>query len=200
MKKTTTQLALIAWTACSTYAATTYDFTGKGDLFDGHTSVPILLTDGDNSTTMTVTGTGGNLNSNSGDFGIDGSEGGEVNDFIDGTTESVTLSFDQEIEFISIEFGSVGADLSDGVNLTIGGTILDLFTDVTDFDGTSDAYTPATAIALTKGSSIIITGSAGTSSFDLENIQIGVVPEPATDALLAGITGLAMVLLSRRNK
>ncbi len=199
MKKITIRLTLLTLAACSAHAATTYDFTGKGGLFDGQTSVPMLLTDGSNSTTMTVTGTGGSLNSNSGDFGIDGSEIDEVNDFIDGITESIELSFDQNIELVSIEFGSVGADMADGVHLTVGGTIVDLFTGVADFDGGSDLYTPSDLLTLSTGSSIIITGSASTSSFDLENIQINVVPEPGTYALLTGLSCLALIGLRRRD-
>ena len=199
MKNIITRLTLLSLAAGSAHAATTYDFTGKGDVFDGQTSVPIFLTDGSNSTTMTVTGTGGNLNSNSGDFGIDGSEIDEVNDFIDGITESIELSFDQDIELVFIEFGSVGADMTDGVHLTVGGTSVDLFTGVSGFDGNADLYAPSTSIALSKGSSLIITGSATTSSFDLENIQINVVPEPGTYALLAGLSCLALIGLRRRD-
>ncbi|MGJ8651997.1 MAG: PEP-CTERM sorting domain-containing protein [Opitutaceae bacterium] len=181
-------------------AALDYDFTDKGGIFDGLTTQNVLLSDSGTgfNTTMTVLAAGGNLNSNLGDFGVDGSEAGETNDWIDGTIESITLTFTDNIELNLIEFGGVGTGISDGVSLTIGASALNLFTGVSGFSGDSDIYTPESPIALSSGQSIIITGSSATSGFDLENFNITVVPEPGTYALLAGISVLGFVILRRR--
>ena len=181
-------VVLMGWMA---HADLIYDFTLKGGTFDGQTSVIIPLTDGAISFNMTVSGSGGNLNSNSGDFGIG-------DDQIDGTSESITLTFSTPIDFKVIEFGAVGADILDGVNLTVAGSATNLYTDVSGFAGGSDIYTPASPMRVNLGQSIVITGSAASSSFDLENITLEAVPEPAT-MLLIGIGGL-LALMTRRIK
>jgi len=199
MKKIQTLLAFASFTigAFSTHAAISYDFTGNND-FDGETvlTFPLVDTDNGNSTTMTLTAGGGTFNSNAGDFGIDSGTG--TNDFIDGTSESITITFATDILFNFIDLGGVGSDSSDGANLTIDATSIDLFTGVSDFNGTQDIYTPASPISLTAGNAIVLTGSSSTSDFDLEVLNFTVVPEPNTFALLAGFFALASVMYRRR--
>ncbi|MEM1221999.1 MAG: PEP-CTERM sorting domain-containing protein [Verrucomicrobiota bacterium] len=178
-------------------ADVTYDFTGQGGVFDGLTTVDVIVTD-IASTTMTVTAAGGTLNSNSGDFGVDGTEPGETNDFIDGLVESITLTFSTVVTFNFIDLGGVEADISDGANLTIAGSTLDLFTGVSGFNGTSDVYTPGSPVTLSIGESIILTGSSSTSDFDLEAINLSIVPEPSSFALIGGLLALGFVALRRR--
>jgi len=171
-------------------AEITYDFTGKGGTFDGTNAVDIALTDSSINFTMTVLGSGGDLNSNSGDLGVG-------DDQIDGTAESISISFDVDIDFAWIEFGGVGSDTTDGVTLTVGSqSPVELYTGVSDFNGSSDTYTPSSVIRVTSEESILITGSSATSSFDLEKMTFAAVPEPATMSLI-GLAGLLTIATRR---
>lgn len=194
---TAAALSCFAYTAS---AAVTFEFANKEDIFDGYTSVDVMITDV-SSTLMTVTATGGTLNSNSGDFGVDGSEPDEVNDFIDGTSESITLTFSTEVIFNWIDLAGIGteAQTDDHASITIAGTQLNLSTGVDNFNGSTDVYTPASPITLAIGESIILTGTSSTSSFELQGINLTVVPEPGTFALLAGFSALSFVMLRRRS-
>ncbi|MEX2606300.1 MAG: PEP-CTERM sorting domain-containing protein [Kiritimatiellia bacterium] len=179
----------------SVRADLTYSFLDKGSIFDGKSFETVLLTDLDNglTTNMTVTGIGDDLNSNAGGFGIG-------DDQIDGTSEIIELVFDQDIDFLLIDFGGVGSDINDGASLTLGSNSpLNLFTGVSGFNGTSDVYTPPSPVRINSGEKIVITGSSATSSFDLENISITVIPEPSS-IMLVGLTALAAFGIIRRRK
>ncbi len=190
--------SIAALTLALTVAASaevTYDFTGKAGVFDNETSVDVSVSDGDtgNTTTMTVNAIGGELNSNAGDLGIDDDvEPASTSDKIDGTDEGITLSFDKDVELVVIDLGSVGSDATEGALLTIDAFDITLHTGVSGFNGTSDTYTPGSPIAISAGTPIQLTGSAATSSFDLEAITLNVIPEPASLALL-GLGGLALI-------
>lgn len=183
-------------------AAVTYDFTDKASTYDGETSVivSILDTETSTSTNMTVTSSGlGNLNSNSTTFGVDSSVSGETAANIDFTDEEITLTFDKDIIFNFIDFNGVGDDISTGVALTVGGSIFNLYTGETGFNG-NDKFTPTSPISVSTSQSIVITGSGASSSFYIQNFSITVsaVPEPNTYALLAGILTLGFVSVRRR--
>ncbi|MDQ8206530.1 hypothetical protein QEH52_03355 [Coraliomargarita sp. SDUM461003] len=190
--------AAISCFAFSASGSVTFDPTGNS-AYDGLATINESLTDTDNgfNTTITLTAGGGTFNSNSGDFGIDSGTG--TNDFIDGTSESITITFSTDILFNFIDLSEVGSDATDGAKLTIGGSSINLFTGVTGFNGTQDIYTPTSPIALSSGDSIILTGSEATSEFTLEGINITVVPEPGTFALLSGFSALTFVMLRRRS-
>jgi len=176
--------------ACFADAEVTYNYTGQGGVFDGTNWVQVLLNDNGTAVTMTVSSSGGDMNSNASRFGVD-------NDYIDGTAEMLTISFDKAVDFISIDLGAVGADISDGANLTIGSrSAIDLYTGVVGFSGSTDVYTPASPVRLNVGETIILTGSSLTSSSDLEQMTFAAVPEPATFAL-SGL-GVLLACLIRR--
>jgi hypothetical protein len=172
-------------------AAFTIDLTGNNN-YDDENPLNIAFTDGVNSATATLIPTGGDFNSNTGDFGIG-------DDQIDGTSEIVTITFDKAIEFNFIDFGGVGSTISDGAKLTIAGVSTDLFTGVTGFSGSSDKYTPSSPIEIAIGQSISVTGSSATSSFDIQTINVSIVPEPNTYALIAGMFALVSVMFQRRS-
>ena len=193
MKIRLISLAAAAFLFTSTVnAAFTIDLTGN-NIYDGENPLNIAFTDGVNSAIATLIPTGGSFNSNAGDFGIG-------NDQIDGTSEIVTITFDKAIEFNFIDFGGVGSTISDGAKLTIAGVSTDLFTGVTGFSGSSDTYTPSSPIEIAIGQSIGVTGSSATSSFDIQTINVSIVPEPNTYALIAGMFALVSVMFQRRSK
>ena len=192
MKIRLISLAAAAFLFTSTVnAAFTIDLTGN-NIYDGENPLNISFTDGVNSAIATLIPTGGSFNSNAGDFGIG-------NDQIDGTSEIVTITFDKAIEFNFIDFGGVGGTISDGAKLTIAGVSTDLFTGVTGFSGSSDTYTPSSPIEIAIGQSIGVTGSSATSSFDIQTINVSIVPEPNTYALIAGMFALVSVMFQRRS-
>jgi hypothetical protein len=177
--------------ACIANAAFTLDFTGNS-AYDGQNQLNIAFTDGANSAIATLVPTGGIFNSNSSDFGIG-------DDQINATSEVVTITFDKAIEFNFIDLGGVGGNVVDAARLTVAGVSVDLFTGVAGFNGITDLYTPASPISLAVGQSIIVTGSSATSSFDIQTINVSVVPEPNTYALLAGFCALGFVMVRRRS-
>ena len=175
------------------FSEITYDYGGKGALFDGEPSVDVPESDSGVDFVMTVSGSGGDLNSNSGDFGIG-------NDLIDGIGETVTLSFNTAIDFVSIDLGGVGSSSLDGARLTVGShPFVDLYTGVAQFDGGSDLYTPLSVIRVNEGETITLTGSSASSIFDLERMTFVAVPEPAT-FVLAGLGGLIAWILRIRSR
>jgi hypothetical protein len=183
-----TGVGLVLGATCCTQASVIYDFFDKASVFDGNTSVAVTLYDGTTPVEMTVSATGGNLNSNAEDFGIG-------DDLIDGTLEVLTLSFDKKIELNYIDLGAVGSDRSDGARLTVGSASpVDLYTGVDGFNGSSDIYTPSSPLPVEITESITLTGSEATSSFDLESMQITVIPEPAALTLTAlGLLGAGLL-------
>lgn len=191
-------IALSITLSSAASAAFTIDLTGNND-YDGENPLLIPFIDGANSATATLVPTGGSFNSNAGDFGInDGTEASETSDQIDGTDEIVTITFNKDILFNFIDLGGVGPDADDGVSFTIAGSTTILETDVTGFNGTTDVYTPTSPISLLTGQSIILTGESTNSSFDIQSLNVTVVPEPGTFALLSGFCGLVFVMLKRR--
>lgn len=163
-------------------AAFTIDFTGN-NAYDGQDPLLISFVDNGNTASVSLVPTGGAFNSNSDDFGI-------VDDQIDGTDESITITFDTDIEFNSIDFGGVGSDIDDGVSLRIADFSINLFTGVVGFNGQRDEYTPTPSIALSVGESIIITGSSSSASFDLQSLTVSIIPESGAFSRLLALSAL----------
>ena len=179
-------------------ATVTYSFTDKAGIFDDETSKDIVLSDSGTglSTTMTVSANVGELNSNSGDFGIDSSIANEETDAIDGdaNSEVLSLTFDGTIELVELDMDRIGTTSGDGADVTVGTFSEQLYTDATvssgSFDAGSDIYTLSSPLEVSAGTAIELTGTSATvgtsgNSFGLENISLNVVPEPASAALLA---------------
>jgi len=180
----------LALSAAAGFCDVVYDYQNQGAVFDGTNRVNIALSDSGIHFMMTVASTGGELNSNIGGLGVG-------DDQLDGTSEAITISFSTAIDLVSIDFGAVGTTISDGVQLTVGTeTPRNLYTGIPGFNGTSKVYAPASVIRLGAGETLVLTGSSGTSSFDLERITVAAVPEPATGGLL--LLGSLMALMVRR--
>jgi len=174
----------------------TYTFSGQSSTFDGSTNwVQVPLNAGGVDFMMTVSSAGGNLKALTDDFGIAGVSG--TNDQLDGTDEIITLSFSKAINVVSIDLSGIGSESSDGANLTVGNeSVVSLFTGSPSFNGTFDSYTPEPPIQVDIGDSIVLTGSAVSSIYELESITVSVVPEPAALSML-GLGGLLILFVRR---
>jgi hypothetical protein len=189
MKKIAGVLTLVL-SAAAGFCEVVYDYQNQGAVFDGTNRAQVALSDSGINFMMTVAGTGGELNSNIGGLGVG-------DDQLDGISEAITISFSTAVDLVSIDFGAVGTTISDGVQLTVGAeSPRNLYTGIPGFNGTSRVYTPASVIRLGAGEPLVLTGSSGTSSFDLERITVMAVPEPATAGLL--VLGSLMALMVRR--
>lgn len=152
--------------------------------------------------TVNASAAGGDLNSLSTSFGVDGpaSSATDDSDQIDNALgESITFEFvfpGLTVSILSIDFVSVGsANAGDAVFFAINaGSTTKLETGVTGFSGGTDLYTPVTPISLSSGDTLTITAEdvAGIEGFTLD-----VIPEPGTLALV-GLGGLTM--LARRRQ
>ena len=97
----------------------------------------------------------------------------------------------------------VSNDLSVLVTVTSdGGTDGDLFSETITFSAISSYTTYDRTFTATNTSSTLrfLETSTNTNSKDpfLDDVSVSVVPEPGTYALLAGLTGLAFVMVRRR--
>jgi len=177
------------------HAAVVIDFTNQAGLYDLNVTKDVMLNDPASATsfTMTVTGTGGVLNSNSESFGI-------ANDLID-DGESISISFDVAVEINFIDFSRIGATSivnDDKASVTLGSSspVL-LYSNRTDFNGTTDVWTLSSPVYLGAGELITIGAGDVNASYSLQRLNVTAVPEPSS-FLLLGFGGLT--LLSRRKR
>lgn len=184
----------ISFLVNSADAAVSVSFLDQAAEYDGKASANVGLFDPASSVnfimTVSSTGTGGNLNSNVTGLGI-----GDAN-LNDG--EIIQITFNRDIQIQILDFGGIGADLSDGATVKIGSNpSFDLFTGQSNFDGTQDVWQPTSPVSLATGEIMEFRGSSATSIFDVDGMTISAVPEPSSSLLLA-CGGIA--LLSRRKR
>ncbi len=192
--KTTVCKILLALIPCLSSGQVTYEFGGKGDIFDNQTQVTVTIPNPDdaNSILMNVGAEGGTFNSNAGDFGIG-------DDLLDGTTEVILISFDRSVDITALDFGGI-TDADDAAHIQANTTPpldLNLFTGIADFQGTQDIYTPSTPIRLEAGQILRINGASLSASFDLESISFNVIPEVSAQNISTGATALTLVMMAR---
>lgn len=129
--------------------------------------------------------------------------------FVDGHQASVNLgAFNAEatgtldFDFSSNALGIKAITTSGAFTITTG-SFLDIdLTDFTPATGTFDLVTFDSRVGSYDLSDITITGLGGgltaSVAYDTNSMNLVIVPEPGTFALLAGLTGLAFVMLRRR--
>lgn len=171
------------------------------DLTNGGLAGPALEASGtitDSGVTINATATGGDLNSLSGSFGVDGPETAATDDSdqIDNALgEGIEFEFvfsDLLVEITELDFIGVGAaDGDDAILFAINSnapTVLE--TGVTGFNGSTDVFNPPTPISLSSGDVLTLTAEdvAGIQSITL---NVAAIPEPNSIviALLAGVAG-----------
>ncbi|WP_018970657.1 PEP-CTERM sorting domain-containing protein [Rubritalea marina] len=172
-------------------AAVVVDFRNQSGVYDSSTSVSVGLFDPDVSTAfnMTVEAIGGNLNSNVDEFGV-------ADSFLD-AGEVLTIGFDVDVRLDFIDFGGVGADVTDGVQIVTPNGTNNYFTGVSDFNGTLDLWQPSTVFNVLVGQELQLRVSDPSASVYLEQMQLSVIPEPKLTILLAiGAVGM----LTRRRR
>jgi hypothetical protein len=140
--------------------------------------------------TLTAAASSGTFNSTpAGGFGINAMPSGDItnlfdNQSIDGA-EFMTFSFNQNVDFVSIELTEFGADEA---FLTIAG--------ITTIIGSSSfIFASGTTLAANTDATF---GFQSGNGFELSSLVVAVVPEPGTYALLSGCCALVVAMLRRR--
>jgi hypothetical protein len=140
--------------------------------------------------TLTAAASSGTFNSTpAGGFGINAMPSGDItnlfdNQSIDGA-EFMTFSFNQNVDFVSIELTEFGADEA---FLTIAG--------ITTIIGSSSfIFASGTTLAANTDATF---GFQSGNGFELSSLVVTVVPEPGTYALLSGCCALVVAMLRRR--
>lgn len=110
--------------------------------------------------------------------------------------ESLTLTFTgSDVRILEVNWNLQSGGDSDAANLTVGGTLYQLFTGTTvdGYDAGSDIWTPAFALEVGDGESIVFT-AADEVGLQSMTIALAAIPEPTAflfGALVAGCVGMA---------
>ena len=140
--------------------------------------------------TLTAAASSGTFNSTtSGGFGINAMPSGDITNLFDNQStdgaEFLTFSFNQNVDFVSIELTEFGADEA---FLTIAGI-------TTIIGSNSFIFASGTTLAANTDATF---GFHSGNGFELASLVVAVVPEPRTYALLSGCCALAVAMLRRR--
>ena len=140
--------------------------------------------------TLTAAASSGTFNSTtSGGFGINAMPSGDITNLFDNQStdgaEFMTFSFNQNVDFVSIELTEFGADEA---FLTIAGI-------TTIIGSNSFIFASGTTLAANTDATF---GFHSGNGFELASLVVAVVPEPGTYALLSGCCALAVAMLRRR--
>ena len=142
--------------------------------------------------TLTATASSGTFNSTpAGGFGINAMPSDDITNQFDNQStdgaEFMTFSFNQNVDFVSIELTEFGADEA---FLTIAGI-------TTIIGSNSFIFAPGTTLAANTDATF---GFQSGNGFELASLAVMTVPEPRTYALLSGYCALAVVMLRRNSQ
>lgn len=205
MKTIASLITFVALAAGTAYGQTTFVFddgssTGAAGLkLEGESSTTYTL----DGMTLTASTAFGVFNLTNTGFGPNDVIGDDT-DFFDGS-ESMVFSFDEEGTFNSIDFASLGGSGQETETATIsfagtggGATTYNLRDSGTsDIAVGSNDFFDNIGYSFEAGEQITLSITAG-NGWTLENFTVTVVPESGTFALMAGLSGMFLVMLRRR--
>lgn len=130
----------------------------------------------------------------------DGGDDSDEIDFAFGEELTFTITFagPLSVSLTSLDLVGVGPSAGDEANLTFSGSpTVVLQTGATDFNGSTDVWTPAGGVSIASGDTILF--QAGTK-FGLEGIafDVNTIPEPASMFVWTLIAGGCVFCRSRR--
>lgn len=193
LKSNLLAIAAISCLAVNSGQAATLLLTGAGGLgatLDGATSGTFLVPE-ISGLTITVVSVSSNavsgnvLNSTAASFGInDGASGDDTDEFDASVNESVTFSFNKEVQITLVDFVNFGS----GESFNFAGQ------SIASSDLSSSVYTFLTPLTIAANTSFTLSATSGTVG--IEGIDLTVIPEPS--AALFGAVGFLALLRRRR--
>lgn len=182
--------ALVMVTATTTdplQAGVIFDLRDQGTLFDNKVSESFTV----GGITATLTASGGDLNSNLSQFGINAVGAGDDADAIE-SGESLTVTFDQDLFLTALDLQDfTGAEQ---MQLTIGANSVQTLSNST----TADVFTFSSANFLAQGESLLFAPSSG--DFGIATFTVAAVPEPVCSAGLVFAAVLLAIGRTRRQR